>query len=286
MGEDTIMIRLIADSSSDRPVLAGAQTRYVPLIISTDEKSFVDNEHLKVDELLDYLASYKGRSYTACPSVDGWLEAYEGADEIYVVTITSSLSGAYNAAMAARELYLQEHENVKIAVFDSLSTGPEILLILEKLRELTDKGLPFEQVEAQVREYMTRTRLFFSLQSLHNLSQNGRVSKVAAAAVGVLGIRIVGTASPEGTLAQLSKCRGDRKALPELIEQMQAAGYNGGKVRITHVRNPLLADRFADLVETTWPGADVTIAKSGGLCSYYAESGAILVAMEINEQPG
>lgn len=73
------MIQLIADSSSDRPKLSGV--KYVPLIISTDEKSFVDNEHLNVNELLDYLASYKGRSYTACPSVDGWMDAYEGADE-------------------------------------------------------------------------------------------------------------------------------------------------------------------------------------------------------------
>lgn len=272
------MIRLIADSSSDRPGLAGVQ--YVPLIISTDEKSFVDNEHLDVNELLDYLASYKGRSYTTCPSVDSWLSAYEGAEEIYAVTITSSLSGSYNAAMAARELYLQEHPSAKIAVFDSLSTGPEILLILEKIRELTDAGLPFEQVEQQVRKYMRHTRLFFSLQSLHNLSQNGRVSKVAAAAVGMLGIRIVGTASPEGTLAQLAKCRGDRKALPELMEQMKGAGFQGGKVRITHVRNPELADRFADLVRTTWPTADVAISQSGGLCSYYAESGAILAAFE------
>ena len=272
------MIRLIADSSSDRPKLEGVE--YVPLIISTGEKSFVDNEHLNVNELLDYLASYKGRSYTACPSVDGWLSAYEGAEEIYVVTITGSLSGSYNAAMAARELYLQEHPDAKIAVFDSLSTGPEILLILEKLKELTARNLPFEQVESAVREYMGHTRLFFSLQSLHNLSQNGRVSKVAAAAVGVLGIRIVGTASPEGTLAQLSKCRGDRKALPELIEQMHAAGFQGGKVRITHVRNPQLADRFADLVKTTWPDSHVTVSESGGLCSYYAESGAILVAFD------
>lgn len=272
------MIRLIADSSSDRPRREGAS--YVPLIISTDEKSFVDNEHLDVDELLDYLASYKGRSYTACPSVDGWLSAYEGAEEIYVVTITSSLSGAYNAAMAARELYLQAHPEAKIAVLDTLSTGPEIVLVLEKIRELVDQGLSFEQVEPAVREYMRRTRLFFSLQSLHNLSQNGRVSKVVAAAVGVLGIRIVGTASPEGTLAPLSKCRGDRKALPELIEQLQAAGFHGGKVRITHVRNPQLADRFADLIKTTWPGSDVAISPTGGLCSYYAESGALLVAFD------
>lgn len=272
------MIRLIADSSSDRPPLDGVE--YVPLIISTDERSFVDNEHLNVNELLDYLASYRGRSYTACPSVDGWLSAYQGADEIYVVTITGTLSGAYNAAMAARELYLQEHPGAKVAVFDSLSTGPEILLILEKIQELTAQGIAFDQVETAVRDYMGHTRLFFSLQSLHNLSQNGRVSKVAAAAVGVLGIRIVGTASPEGTLAQLSKCRGDRKALPELIEQMKDAGFQGGKVRITHVRNPLLADRFADLVKTTWPGSDVTVSPCGGLCSYYAESGAILVAFD------
>ena len=275
-----MMMKFVADSSSDRPAIAGMEVQYVPLIISTDEKSFVDNEHLAVTEMLDYLAAYKGRSYTACPSVDAWLSAFEGADEIYAVTITSTLSGAYNAAMAARELYLQSHKDAKIAVFDTLSTGPEILLILEKLGELTAQGLPFEQVEAAVREYQKRTRLFFSLQSLHNMAQNGRVSKVAAAAVGMLGIRIVGTASPEGALAQLAKCRGDRKALPELLERMKAAGFQGGKVRITHVQNPALADRFADLVKTTWPGSDVAISRCGGLCSYYAEAGAILMAFD------
>ena len=274
------MIKFVADSASDRPAIAGMDVAYVPLIMSTDERSFTDNEHLNVSEMMDYLAAYKGRSYTACPSVDAWMSAFEGGDPVYVVTITSGLSGSYNAAMAARELYQQSHPDVKIAVFDSLSTGPEMLLILEKLKELTDAGLPFETVEAQVREYQKHTRLFFSLQSLHNLSQNGRVSKVAAAAVGVLGIRIVGTASTEGTLEQLAKCRGDRKALPELISQLENAGYVGGKIRITHAENPELAQKFADLVRHTWQSADVAISKNAGLCSYYAERGAILVGIE------
>lgn len=274
------MIKFVADSASDRPAIAGMDVAYVPLIMSTDERSFTDNEHLNVSEMMDYLAAYKGRSYTACPSVDAWMSAFEGGDPVYVVTITSGLSGSYNAAMAARELYQQSHPDVKIAVFDSLSTGPEMLLILEKLKELTDAGLPFETVEAQVREYQKHTRLFFSLQSLHNLSQNGRVSKVAAAAVGVLGIRIVGTASTEGTLEQLAKCRGDRKALPELISQLENAGYIGGKIRITHAENPELAQKFADLVRHTWQSADVAISRNSGLCSYYAERGAILVGIE------
>lgn len=194
------MMKLIADSSSDRPAIAGAEVQYVPLVVSTDHVHFVDDETLDVRQMLDTLSAHRGRSYTACPSVDGWLTAFDGGDEIYAVTITSALSGSYNAAMAARELYLQEHPGAKVAVFDSLSTGPELRLILEKLQELTAQGLPFEQVEAQTREYMHHTRLLFSLQSLHNMAQNGRVSKVAAAAVGVLGIRIVGTASAEGTL--------------------------------------------------------------------------------------
>lgn len=274
------MMKLIADSSSDRPAIAGAEVQYVPLVVSTDHVHFVDDETLDVRQMLDTLSGHKGRSYTACPSVDGWLTAFEGGDEIYAVTITSALSGSYNAAMAARELYLQEHPGAKVAVFDSLSTGPELRLILEKLRDLTAQGLPFEQVEAQTREYMHHTRLLFSLQSLHNMAQNGRVSKVAAAAVGVLGIRIVGTASAEGTLQQLNKCRGDRKALPELLEHMQKAGFHGGKVRITHVNNPTLAGTFLEQLKAAWPEADASIAPSSGLCSYYAEEGAIMVGFE------
>lgn len=276
------MMKLIADSSSDRPAIAGAEVQYVPLVVSTDHVHFVDDETLDVRQMLDTLSGHKGRSYTACPSVDGWLTAFEGGDEIYAVTITSALSGSYNAAMAARELYLQEHPGAKVAVFDSLSTGPELRLILEKLRDLTAQGLPFEQVEAQTREYMHHTRLLFSLQSLHNMAQNGRVSKVAAAAVGVLGIRIVGTASAEGTLQQLNKCRGDRKALPELLEHMQKAGFHGGKVRITHVNNPTLAGTFLEQLKAAWPEADASIAPSSGLCSYYAEEGAIMVGFECN----
>ena len=276
------MMKLIADSSSDRPAIAGAEVQYVPLVVSTDHVHFVDDETLDVRQMLDTLSGHRGRSYTACPSVDGWLTAFDGGDEIYAVTITSALSGSYNAAMAARELYLQEHPGAKVAVFDSLSTGPELRLILEKLRDLTAQGLPFEQVEAQTREYMHHTRLLFSLQSLHNMAQNGRVSKVAAAAVGVLGIRIVGTASAEGTLQQLNKCRGDRKALPELLEHMQKAGFHGGKVRITHVNNPTLAGTFLEQLKAAWPEADASIAPSSGLCSYYAEEGAIMVGFECN----
>lgn len=272
------MRKLISDSTCDRPNLSGLVL--VPLTMATDERQFRDDESLDIAEMVQYMAGYKGRSYSACPSVDAWLQAFQGGDEIFVTTQTSGLSGSYNSAMAAKELYCADHPGAKVHVFDSLSTGPEIVLTLEKIQELDAQGLSFEAIVEQVTEYQKHTRLFFSLQSVHNLAQNGRVSKVVAAAVGMLSIRIVGTASPEGLLDPQSKVRGDNKALPELIAKMEHANCSGGKIRITHVENPSLAERFAEMVRAKWAQAHITIAPCGGLCSYYAERGGLLVGLE------
>lgn len=56
-----------------------------------------------------------------------------------------------------------------------------------------------------------KNQTVFALKSLHNLAQNGRVSKVVAAAAGVLGISVFGTASQEGTLEPSAKCRGRKR---------------------------------------------------------------------------
>lgn len=274
------MIKLISDSSCDLYTFSALPFQAVPLTISTDHASFRDNADLNLPEMLEYLRSYSGRSYTACPSIDDWMSAFSGADEVFAITITSGLSGSYNSAVAARELYVQKHPDVKIHIFDSLSTGPELCLLMEKLAELSGQGLAFETVCREAEAYQKRTRLFFTLHSVHNLAQNGRVSKVAAAAVGVIGIRIVGTASPEGTLATIAKCRGDRKSLAELVRQMELAGYTGGKVRISHVQNPELANTFAALLSAKYPDAEIISYPAGGLCSYYAETGSLLIGIE------
>ena len=275
------MIRLVADSSCDVYTLPGVDFRAVPLHISTDDgRAFIDDPELNVGEMVDCLHSYRGRSYTACPSVAAWLEAFEGADTVYVVTITSGLSGSYNSAKVAADLYQQASPEASVHVFDSLSTGPEELLLLEKLRELVNAGLEFEEVIRQAEDYMGHTRLFFSLHSLHNLAQNGRVSKVVAAAVGVMNIRVIGTASPEGTLSPIGKARGDKRAAAELVEQMEQAGYRGGKIRVTHVQNPEPARSFEEFLRKDYPNADIQIHCAGGLCSYYAEKGSLMIGVE------
>lgn len=273
-------IKLLSDSSCDLTQLEDISFSVAPLTITAGENNFVDNENLDINNMLEVLQNYNGKSSTSCPSVNDWLENFEDADIIYVVAMTSGLSGTYNSACSARELYLESHPDTKIHVFDTLSTGPEQALIINKLVSLIKQNTPFEETVELTNNYMKHTGLLFSLESLHNFAQNGRVSKVTAAAVGVLGIRIVGTASNTGTLQVISKCRGEKKAQSTLIEQLKATGYKGGKISISHVNNIDFANNLKNELIKEYPNADIIINKARGLCSYYAENGGLLVGYE------
>lgn len=272
--------KIVADSSCDIWELNGVDFAVAPMTISTDNKHYVDNQELDVRLMSEDLAKYKGISHTACPSVGSWLDCYEGYDEVFVVTLTGAMSGTYNSAMTAKGIYEEENENVKVHVFDSLSTGPEMRLLIEKLKEMIEEDLPFEEIVEKGQDYLNHTRLFFALKSLHNFAMNGRVSKAVASAIGVLNISIFATASEEGTIQQISKCRGEKKVVKSMIEHLENAGYHGGKVRISHADNLKLAHNVRDKILELYPNADIIVYPMGGLCTYYAEIGGLLVGCE------
>ena len=272
--------QIAMDSSANLLSMEGVPFASVPLKIVTDQREFVDEPGLNLDAMLEYLAAYKGRSGTSCPNVGDWLAAFGGADRVFAVTITSALSGCCNAALQARDVYEEEHPGRRVCVLDSLSTGPEMALIAEKLRELIGSGKDFDTIETEIRAYMTHTHLMFTLESLNNMARNGRVSPLIAKACGLLGIRILGQASTEGTLQPLHKCRGEAKALKKLVEEMKKAGYRGGRVRVVHCKNPQAAEELAAQLREEFPGCDLTVGSTTALCSFYAERGGILVGFE------
>ena len=272
--------KIVTDSSCDIWELNGVDFAVAPMTISTDNKHYVDNQELDVRLMSEDLAKYKGVSHTACPSVGSWLDCYEGSDKVFVVTLTGAMSGTYNSAMTAKGIYEEENENVKIHVFDSLSTGPEMRLLIEKLKEMIEEDLTFEEIVEKGQDYLNHTRLFFALKSLHNFAMNGRVSKAVASAIGVLNISIFATASEEGTIQQISKCRGEKKVVKSMIEHLENAGYHGGKVRISHADNLKLAHNVRDKILELYPHADIIVYPMGGLCTYYAEIGGLLVGCE------
>ena len=273
-------VKIVADSSANLMELKTVAFDVAPLKIITAEKEFVDNRELDLEGMIRFFGSYKGKSQTSCPNAEDWLTAFGDGEDIFCVTITSGLSGSYNTACVAKEMYEQQYPGRRVFVIDSLSAGPELTLIVEKLEQLLGEGKSFEEICDYMPQYQKKTGLLFMLESLNNFAANGRVSPAVAKIAGVLGIRIVGKASDAGTLAPTDKCRGEAKSLGAIVKHLKESGLKTGKVILAHCLNASAANTLKGMIEAQLPSVTVEIGINLGLCSYYAEKGGLLVGFE------
>lgn len=278
--------KIIADSGCDYRQLArpAIDTTFVsvPLTIQVADQVFVDDASLDIDQMMETIYATAEASKSACPSPDDYLRAFEGGDNIIVVTITGTLSGSQNSAQLAKNIYLEEHPETKIHVIDSLSAGGEVDLFVDKLNELIGQGLSFEEVVQAITAYQAKTKLLFVLAKVDNLVKNGRLSKLIGTVVGLLNIRMVGEASKTGNLELLQKARGPKKSLQAAYEELVKAGYAGGRIVMAHRSNEKFCQQLSELILERFPQAEINVLATSGLCSFYAEDGGLLMGYEID----
>ncbi len=271
--------RIVADSSANVLRLENANYTTVPMKIVTD-REYVDDTHLDVAGMVADLQQYKGKSGSSCPNVGEWLDAFGDADEIFCVTITKHLSGSYNAACQAADAYMEEHPGSRVAVIDSLSAGPELMMIVDKILRCEAEGLDFEATRAAALEYSNHNHTLFCLESMMNLARNGRTSIAVAKLAGMLGIRVAGAAEG-GQLAPSVKPRGPKNTVAALVSMVKERGFADGKlIRIAHCLAEDAANALKEAIRAEFPGARFLLEPTAGLCSFYAEAGGLIIGFE------
>ncbi len=270
-------IKLIIDSSSNMKSDPDHNVEVVPLTISFGGKDYIDDQNLNIREFLNDMNQNQVAGKTTCPSIQAWLNALEGTEKAIIITMTSGMSGTFSSALQAKTMYEEKHPTSQIIVVDSRSAGPELTIVLHGIEKMIQGDIRFVDLEEVIAKFRMRTHLLFILQSLHNLSLNGRVSPVAAKVAGLLKINLIGTASKKGKLGPLTKARGMKKAMRELLKYMKDDNYHGGEVIIDHCENEKDAEIIKDKILAEYPDAQVTIRPMRGLCSFYAEEGGIMV---------
>ena len=272
--------QIVSDSSSNIFTLAGANYTTVPMKIIAGDKEYIDAPGTNVRGMVDDLKAYKGKSGSSCANAQEWLDAFGDADMVFGVTISRNLSGSYNAAEAAAREYAEEHPGARVHIFDTLSAGPEQAMVVEKIAELVNQGLSFEEIVAGVREYQNHTHILFCLECMNNLARNGRVNPAVAKIASVLGIRACGDAE-NGQIIPTQKPRGQKKATETLVNMIRERGFtNSSWLRIAHCFGENQAQLLVDEVRKEFPDARYTIEPTGVLCSFYAEEGGLMIAME------
>lgn len=277
--------KIVSDSGTNIRSIANLdneiQYELVPLIIAVEEENIIDNESADIPYIVHQMEISKHTS-TACPGPESYAQTFESADNILCLTLSSNVSGSYNAAMIGRELALEKSPHKKIHIMDTRTAGGEMDLLIHEAIRLIQQGHSFNDFVSLIQSYHEKTFVNFLLESVDNLVKNGRISRLVGQMIGLLNIRLIGQRSAEGTIELAQKARGTQRAIQTLYQEMQKNGYQGGRVMLGHVLNPELSKKFEDHIKATYPQADITTYPCSGLCSYYAQRNGLIVGYEKN----
>ena len=249
----------------------------VPLTLDIDGYQIIDDDSFDQADFLARVAATQNPAHSACPSPDLYREAFDrDVDHIYAVTLSAELSGSYNSAMLGRDLALDEHPERQIHVFNSRSASIGETLIGLKIRECEEAGMSFEQVIRTVESYIESQVTWFVL-----LRKNGRLGNLTAAVATMLNIKPVMTSTPEGTIAQLTKCRGIKRAMVEMVNNIASTAKNTKDkiLAISHCNCPDRAEMVKEALMERIPLKDVIVLDTGGVSSLYASDGGIIVVV-------
>lgn len=273
--------KIIVDSSCELPeeFLNDPHFCSIPFGLEVGGTHFTDNMELDVEELLRQIAASPACPKSSCPSPQLFMENMEGeAEHIYIVTISSQLSGCYNSAVLAKNMYEEQNDDKKIAVIDSQSaSGGETQIALLAM-ELEEEGYPFEEIEEKLNQYRDEMETTFVLDNIETLRKNGRLSRVKALVATSLNIKPV-LAADKGTIVQIGQGIGMKKALNKLVDVIIKNGGELSKKRIiiSHCNNVKRAEEVMKMLQTKTDAPNIKIMATGGLSSLYANDGGIIV---------
>lgn len=276
--------KIIGDSCLDltEELKKDPHFQMIPLTLQVDDVQVIDDETFDQQSFLKLVKNGKDCPKTACPSPERFKEAFEcDAENIFVITLSNHLSGTYNAAVLAKELYEEEHGKDKnIAVVDSLSASSGELNVALKIRELCEQDLPFEEIVREAERYRDDMGTYFVLESLDFLRKNGRLTGLQAFFATTLNIKPI-MAGDRGVIVKLEQARGIHKALSRMadIAVSKAGDTAERRLIIAHCNNRERAEQVKELMCRNASYHDIVITDTAGVATVYAGDGGVVVTL-------
>ncbi|WP_054252940.1 DegV family protein [Neofamilia massiliensis] len=257
---------------------------FVPFKIDIDNQNFVDDENLDVDNFIDTMLESPNPVKTACPSPGDYQEALEknaDAEEIFVITISSKLSGSYHSACIARDMFLEDHKDKKVHVIDSKSAVSGETLVYTKLVDILKENLVFDEIVKKITDLVDNTQTLFVLDDLSNLIKNGRMNKPAGMLANFLHIKPV-MKSVDGEIELHEIARGMNSSLNKLVKSIGdfVEDTKNKTLVISAVRAPESVEKILDGVKKLYDFARIEVTQTRGLSSAYASDKGIVIAFE------
>jgi DegV family protein with EDD domain len=241
----------------------------------------IDDENFDQKEFLAAVASCPECPKSACPSPESFMNAYiTSAEHVYVVTLSSRLSGSYNSAVLGKSLYNENYGDKDIYVVDSKSAACGETQIALKIVELEEQGLSFNEVVEKIEDYVKNLNTYFVLETLDTLRKNGRLSRVKAFVASTLNIKPV-MGADDGSILQIGQGIGMKKGLAKMAEAVvkDAVHPEIKRLMITHCNNIKGAESIKKQILEKINVKETIIMDARGVSSMYANDGGVIVTL-------
>ena len=274
--------KIIVDSCCDLTpaMMASGDFIPVPLTLQVGGDTIVDDASFDQADLLWRMKNCDQGAGSACPSPAAYLSAFDcGADELYVVTLSALLSGSHNSAAQARLLWLEDHPDSKVHVFNSCSASSGEVLIALQLQKLAREGLDFAAVVEETGRYISGMQTYFVLENLDNLRKNGRLTRLQSIVTDTLKIKLLMGSTPEGEICRKGQALSIRQALSRMAALMAAdSRHEGRTLCITHCNCLQRAFALKEQVLAACRFGEILICDAHGVSSLYANDGGVIAA--------
>lgn len=273
--------KIVADSCCEFPEGYEKDSRYerVALRLDVEDEVFIDDESFDQAKFLKSVAKSAECPKSSCPSPEAFREAYHtDAENVFVFTLSSHLSGSYNSAELGKKLYHEKYGDKNIFVCDSESASCGETQLAFKTVEWSKEGCSFEEICQRLVEYRDKMKTYFVLDNLETLRKNGRMSGVKAFVASALNIKPV-MGSDTGEIILRTQTIGVNKALGKMAQlaAQEAPRPQERRLIITHCNAPDRAEQVKKQIMARAPFQECIIMDTRGVSSMYANDGGVIV---------
>lgn len=272
---DSRKVLVVTDSTSDLP--ATLRNRYgidvVPLTVSFGQESFEDGVEITPPNFLDRLQVARDLPKTSQPPTPRFAEVFSNAldkgMDVLCITISSELSGTYNAARLAAEGFDAD----RVKVVDSRSTTMQLGWIVVDAARAVEGGADLATAAQRATEAIDRAECFAVLQTLDYVYKGGRIGRASHIVGSALGIKPV-LNFVDGVLTPIERVRTWKKALNRAVD-LAATTSDPTDIAVLHSDNLEDAEMVAAKLREKHPDANIVIDWCGSVILTYAGPGAI-----------
>lgn len=215
-------VRIISDSTADVSVETREKITVVPLSLFFGEEEYIDGVSFTYRQFYEKLIESEELPRTSQANPEAFAKVYEEVaknnEAAVVITISSALSGTYQSALIAAADYED-----RIFVVDSKNATAGSGILVEYALRLAESGMNARDIANILDEERDKICLMGIVDTLEYLKKGGRISKTAAIAGEVLGIKPV-LRIKDGEIIVLGKARGLKKGNNLLVNEIEKTG--------------------------------------------------------------